>query len=56
MRQRHPVQVDENIHKLLKQYSTDTGIKIKFLVEMSIVAYLKTIQYQKIADRGKTNG
>ena len=37
------VQIEDEIHNQLKRYSQATGVKIKVLVETSIINYLKHI-------------
>jgi len=50
MEKTYPVQLEKEIHLLLKEYSKNTGMKIKYIVEAAIVAYLKTISFQQIVD------
>ena len=39
--------VKEELHKLLKEYSIRSGIKIKVLTETAIRAYLKMIKFEE---------
>ncbi len=50
MEKTHPVQLEKEIHDKLKEYSKKTGIKIKYIVEAAITAYLNTIKFQEIVD------
>jgi len=46
-----PIQIEEELHRKLKEYSVKTGIKIKKLTEAAIVSYLNKIKI----DEGNTN-
>lgn len=46
MEKLHPVQLEEELHNKLKFYSKKSGIKIKYIVEAAINAYLNKLKFQ----------
>jgi hypothetical protein len=52
MEKLHPVQLEEELHSLLKQYSKKSGIKIKYIVESAIISYLNKMKFQDEEQNG----
>jgi predicted transcriptional regulator len=46
-----PIQIDENLHKELKELSKKSGIKIKYLVESAIKRYIQLITIEEVENK-----
>jgi predicted DNA-binding protein len=46
MAKQHPVQLDEELHNILKKYSKMSGIKMRFIVEAAIKDYLNRMKFK----------
>lgn len=42
-----PIQIEKSVHDKMKEYSKKSGIKIKSLAEVAILAYLNKMKFQE---------